>query len=167
MKNRPQEVGETTMSNRENEGLEPPPSDGKVGYGKPPMQRRFKGSGNLKGRPKGAKNRKTIVRTVANEIHTVVENGKRRKRSTLELVLLSLRNMALEGKNVGAIEEFHRLIKVYQPQETDDNVGYLVVPAPLTDEEYRAKGEKLNAVADARHAARIREKELLAGRAKT
>ena len=155
------------MSDQENEGPEQPPAHEEVGYQKPPTQRRFKKCGNLEGRPKGAKNRKTIVRTVANEMHTVVENGKRRRRSTLELVLLSLRNMALEGKNVGAIEEFHRLDKTYGPQEADDGAGYLVVPAPLTDEEYLAKGEKLNALADARHAAQIRESELLAGRART
>ena len=155
------------MSNQENDGPEQPPAPEEVGYQKPPTERRFKKSGNLKGRPKGAKNRKTIVRTVADEMHTIVENGKRRKRSIFDLVLLSLRNMALEGKNVGAIEEFHRLIKAYGPQEADDRFGYLVVPAPLTDEEYLAKGEKLNALADARHAAQIRESELLAGRAKT
>ena len=58
------------MSNRENEGPEQPPAHEEVGYRKPPTRRRFKESGNLKGRPKGAKNRKTIVRTVANEMHS-------------------------------------------------------------------------------------------------
>ena len=144
MKNRPQEVGETTMSNREDEGSEPPPSDGEGGYGKPPMQRRFKGSGNPRGRPKGAKNRKTIVRTVANEMHTVIENGTRRRLSTIELVLLRLRNMALEEKNIREFEELHRLIKAYQPQEADDRFGYLVVPAEMTQEEWIAKQEELN-----------------------
>ncbi len=155
------------MLNQENDGPEQPPAPEEVGYQKPPTERRFKKSGNLKGRPTGAKNRKTIVRTVADEMNTIVEHGKRRKRSTLDLVLLSLRNMALEGKNVGAIDELHRLVKTYGPQEAGDGAGYLVVPAPLTDEEYLAKGEKLNAVADARHAARLQEKELLAGRART
>ncbi len=143
MKNRPQEVGETTMSNRENEGPEPPPSDGKVGYGKPPMQRRFKGSGNLKGRPKGAKNRKTIVRAVANETHNLIENGTRRRLSTRNLVILRLRNLALEG-NVRAFEEFHRLEKAYGAQDADDSTGYLVVPAPISAEEWIAEQEEQN-----------------------
>ena len=50
-----------------------------VGYGNPPLQRRFKKglSDNKKGRPHGSKNRKTIVREIANEMHTVTEDGQR------------------------------------------------------------------------------------------
>ena len=132
------------MSNQENEGPEQSPASEEVGYGKPPMQRRFKGSGNPRGRPKGAKNRKTIVRTVANEMHTLIENGTRRRLSTLELVMLRLRNMALEGKNVRAFDELHRLIKAYGPQEADKRHGVLVAPALLTDEEWIAEQEELN-----------------------
>ena len=78
------------MSNHDDDGRHSSTADKSevVGYRKPPMRRRFKVSGNRKGRPKGAKNRKTIVQAVADEMHTVIENGKRRKRSTLELVLL-------------------------------------------------------------------------------
>ncbi len=43
--------------------------DDQVGYGKPPLKRRFKTSGNLSGRPKGAKNRERSL-------------GKSRKRCT-------------------------------------------------------------------------------------
>ncbi len=132
------------MSNRENDGSENPPAHEEVGYGKPPTRRRFKKSGNLKGRPKGSKNRKTIVKAVAHEMHSVIENGKHRRRSTLDLVLLRLRNMTLEDKNVRAFEELHRLIKAYQPQETNDDVGYLVVPAEMTQEEGIARQEELN-----------------------
>ena len=132
------------MSNRENDGSERPPAHEVVGYGKPPTRRRFKKSGNSKGRPKGAKNRKTIVKAVANEMHTLIEDGKHRRRSTLALVLLRLRNLALEGKNVRAFEEFHRLAKAYQPQATNDDAGYLVVPAEMTQEEWVARQEELN-----------------------
>ena len=132
------------MSNRENYGSEQPPAHEAVGYRKPPMKRRFKKSGNSKGRPTGSKNRKTIVKAVANEMHSLIENGKHRRLSTLDLVLLRLRNMALEDKNVRAFEELHRLIKAYQPQETNDDVGYLVVPAEMTQEEWVAEQEELN-----------------------
>ena len=132
------------MSNRENDGSEQPPAHEEVGYGKPPTRRRFKKSGNSKGRPKGAKNRKTIVKAVANEMHTLIEDGKRRRRSTLDLVLLRLRNMALAEGNDRAFEELHRLIKAYQPQETNDDAGYLVVPAEMTQEEWVARQEELN-----------------------
>ncbi len=131
------------MSNRENDGSEQPPGHEEVGYQKPPTRRRFKKSGNSKGRPKGSKNRKTIVKEIANEKHSVTENGKRRKLSTLELVLFSLRNMALGDKNVRAFEEFHRLTKAHQPQATTD-VGYLVVPAEMTQEEWMADQTEKN-----------------------
>ncbi len=110
-----------------------------VGYRRPPMRRRSKTSGNPKGRPKGDRNRKTIVQEVADETRSAIENGKRRKRSTLELVLLRLRNLALEDKNVRAFGELHKLIDAYQPQQTRDDVGCLVVPAELTPEEFIAK----------------------------
>ena len=61
--------------------------------------------------------------------------------------------MALEGKNVRAFEEFHRLAKTYQPQETGAGLGYIVVPADQTLEEHRAECEKANAEACARRAA--------------
>ena len=132
------------MSNRENEESEQLPAHEAVGYGKPPTRRRFKKSGNSKGRPKGSKNRKTIVNAVANEIHSVTENGKHRRRSTLDLVLLRLRNMALEDKNVRAFEELHRLIKAYQPQETHTKRGCLVVAAEMTQEEWVAEQMEKN-----------------------
>jgi hypothetical protein len=131
------------MLNQENDGSQLPPAHDEVGYQKPPMYRRFKKSGKPSGRPKGSKNRKTIVKEVAKEMHVVRENGKRRKLSTLKLVLFSLRNMALEGKNVRAFDEFHRLIKAYQPQATTD-LGYLVVPAAMTPEEWMAEQREQN-----------------------
>ncbi len=80
-------------------------------------------------------------------------------------MLLALRNLAAEG-NVRAFRAYTKYLAKYEPREPDPNVGVLVAPAELTLEECIEKGEKLNAVARERHAARIREKELLAGRAK-
>ncbi len=117
------------------------------------MQRRFKTSGNPNGRPKGSKNRKTFVRSVANEMHSVQESGKRRRLSTLRLVLLRLRNLALKGDDVRAFDEIHRLTKAYQPQEVNDNVGYAVMPAPMTEEEWLEQAEKDNELLD-RHGVR-------------
>ncbi len=142
-------------------------TDYTVGYGKPPLIRRFKSgqSGNRRGRPRGSKNRKTIVREIAHEMHAVTEDGQRRRRSTLALMLLALRNRVAEG-NVRAFRAYKKYLAKYEPQETHSNAGFLVAPAELTLEEYLEKGEKLNVKADARHAARIRESELMAGRAK-
>jgi hypothetical protein len=126
-----------------------------VGYGNPPMTRRFKPgqSGNPRGRPCGSKNRKTIVKQIANEMHAVTEDGRRRRRSTLELMLLALRNRAAEG-NVRAIRALRRYLAKFEPQDTSSKCGYLVVPAGLTEEEFIKEAEKANAEADARHAAR-------------
>lgn len=130
-------------------------TDYTVGYGKPPMRRRFKSgqSGNRRGRPRGSKNRKTIVREIANETHTVTEDGRRRRRSTLELMLLALRNCAAEG-NVRAFRAYKKYLAKFEPQESHSNAGYLVVPAEMTPEEAVAEGEKANAEAYARRVAR-------------
>ena len=134
------------MLDQQNDGPEQTPTDEAVGYCKPPMCRRFKESGNPNGRPPGSKNRKTIVKTIANEMHTVRENGKWRQRSMLDLVLLRLRNMALEGKDTRAFDEIHRLAKAYEPQVADGVGGYLVFSATATEEEAIAESKKRNAM---------------------
>ena len=129
-----------------------------VGYGKPPLIRRFKvgQSGNRRGRPRGLKNRKTIVREIANEMHAVTEDGRRRRLSTLELMLLALRNHMAEG-NVRAFRAYKKYLEKYEPQDTHPNAGYLVVSATMTVDEFIRETEKDSAEADARHAARCRE----------
>ncbi len=67
-----------------------------------------------------------------------------RRISTLDLVLLRLRNMALEERNDRASEEIHRLIKVYQLQATIDGAGCLVVSAEITPGEWVAEQMELN-----------------------
>ena len=133
-------------------------TDSTVGYGKPPMKRRFKSgeSGNRRGRPRGSKNHKTIVKEIMNEMHAVTEDGQRRRRSTIELVLLALRNRAVEG-NVRAFRAYKKFLAKYEPQDTHSDRGYLVVPATLTPEEAIAEGEKANAEARAKRAAQSRE----------
>ncbi len=145
------------MANRKSDEPAQPPAHEEVSHPGPPTRRRFKESGNPKGRPKGAKNRKTIVKAVADEMHSAIESGKRRRLSTLDLVLLRLRNMAMVEKNPRAFEELHRLIKTYQPQEANSNLGYIVVPAAMTPEEFMAEAEKQNAVSDARQEALSRK----------
>lgn len=134
------------MSERENNGPGRPPDGYDVGYSKPPMERRFKpgNSGNPRGRPKGAKNLNTIVAEVANEMHSVIENGKRRRLSTLDLIVLRLRNLAMVDGNIRAFDEIHRLRKTYGPQEYSQNAGVMVAPAEMTLEEWAAEQEKKN-----------------------
>jgi hypothetical protein len=118
----------------------------RVGYGKPPRHTRFKPghSGNRKGRPKGAESRKAIVKRVAGEMHRVIEHGKPRWRSTLELVLLVLRTRAGMG-DVKAFPTFCDLLARFGAEPPDHNDGayiFMFMPEPLTPEELAREAEK-------------------------
>ena len=124
------------------------PDDYEVGYRKPPMVRRFKNSGNPSGRPTGARGRETIIRQIAEEMLTVTEDDQQTSRSTLELVLIRLRNMALEGKNPAAMAEMIKLIEKHEPRKLHPNAGALVVPATQSPEEYFAEAQRHIALMD-------------------
>lgn len=98
-----------------------------VGYGKPPSHTRFeKGqSGNPKGRPKGAKNFKTIVLEILNEKISVVENGRKREITKGEAVVRQQVNKAASGDHA-AIREAIRLYAVLEklPDEVVEKDGF-------------------------------------------
>jgi hypothetical protein len=81
-------------------------SDYAIGFCKPPRHSQYKPgqSGYLKGRPKGARNFKTIVKATLKAPVRVTRDGKSRKISTLEALLLRLREKGLSGD--------HRAVKV-------------------------------------------------------
>ena len=136
----------TSASGRRLEANHEENADSPVGYGKPPKHGRFKPgqSGNKRGRPRGSKNRKTILMQIANETHRVIEDGRPRDRTTLELMLLTLRNLAAEG-NVRAFRIYESLLTKYTPQEIGSDAAVLLVPAPLTPMEFIEKINKANA----------------------
>jgi Family of unknown function (DUF5681) len=70
-----------------------------VGYGRPPIDRRFKPgqSGNPKGRPRGSRNAKAVVAGVMNEKVPVRANGKRRKMTKFEVALQAIAQKAMQG----------------------------------------------------------------------
>lgn len=134
---------------------QPAAAENQVGDDNTPMIRRFKDeSGNLKGRPPGSKNHKTIMREIAKEMHTVVEDGKQRSRSTLELMLLALRNRAVQG-DVRAIDEIQKYMAKYGQQTNRTQGGYLVAPAPMTQEEAIEEAKQALAKAEREQAARL------------
>lgn len=72
-----------------------------VGYRKPPRTTRFKPgrSGNPRGRPKGAKNLKTIIERELNRKVVIRDDRGRRSVSKSEAVAMQLVKKAVEGDN--------------------------------------------------------------------
>jgi Family of unknown function (DUF5681) len=92
--------------------------DYKVGYSSPPRHGQWERgqSGNPTGRPKGARNFKTDVQATLRAPVTVAREGKPRKISTQEAMLLRLREKALHG-DVRAIDKLVQLASAYNNEE--------------------------------------------------
>ena len=70
-----------------------------VGFGKPPEHTRFKPgqSGNPKGRPKGSLNLASALNRALKEKVVVVENGRRKSLTKLDVAIKGLVNRAVTG----------------------------------------------------------------------
>lgn len=89
----------------------------KVGYGKPPKHTQFPhGNGPGKGKPKGAKNMKTIVNSATGAKVTTKSNGKLSKISKIEAAVHQLANKAAAG-DLKAIEKLIALYERYGHEE--------------------------------------------------
>lgn len=112
------------------------------GYKSPPAEHQFqKGqSGNPRGRPKGAKGKRQIAEKVLLEMHEVVEGDRRVQRTTLELILLTLRNKSFEGSN-RAFRDLEKLSAKYDPQQPTQRAGVLLVPGRLSIQDWCARFE--------------------------
>jgi Family of unknown function (DUF5681) len=77
----------------------------KVGYGKPPKPSRFKpgSSGNVKGRPKGSKNLKTLIRRAMTATISIREGSSSRRVSKIEGIVLRQIQSALKGDDRSAM----------------------------------------------------------------
>jgi Family of unknown function (DUF5681) len=68
------------------------------GRGRPPAHRQFgRGQKRAAGRPKGAIGEKAIVQKIGGESHKVKQNGREIEVNTMELLLISMRNLAMSG----------------------------------------------------------------------
>jgi hypothetical protein len=76
-----------------------------VGYGQPPLASRFKPgiSGNTRGRPKGSKNLKTLIREAMTASISIQEGEKTRRVTKLEGVVLRQLQSALKGSDRAAL----------------------------------------------------------------
>jgi len=108
-----------------------------VGKGMPPTNTRFKSgtSGNPKGRRKGRKNWKTIVKQVAYEEHDFVVGGERTKRNTIEWVFIRLQQRALGG-DLEAKKYLDTLRDRYEPEEIAPSLVGILIPPTLSIEDW-------------------------------
>jgi hypothetical protein len=76
-----------------------------VGYGRPPVAKRFKPgtSGNPKGRPKGRKNLRTLIKEAMTANILVQEGQNSRRVSRIEGVVLRQLQSALKGSDRAAL----------------------------------------------------------------
>ena len=100
-------------------------------------------SGNPKGRPARSKNRKTIIRQIAAEKHTISTNEGSQSLTTLEIALLELRNHVASGNKI-ALRYYETLQNEFGQPVSDIKYGVLVAPAPLTIEEWLERCELEN-----------------------
>src|ERR1700704_528396 len=111
------------------------------GRSPPPAEKRFqKGcSGNPAGRPRGSISLSGITRKVALKKHTVQIEGKSRRITMLELLILKLKAMAATGQP-GAASLMNRLRSQIESSDADSaEGGFLLVPAAVTPEEFVAE----------------------------
>ena len=80
-------------------------SNYEVGYQRPPRHTRFAPgkSGNPKGRPRGSRTLAAVLQDILRQKIAITENGKTRRVSALEAMLLRLRNDAMRS-DAGALK---------------------------------------------------------------
>ena len=95
-----------------------------VGYGRPPKHTRFKPgqSGNPNGRPKGVRNFGTDLKATLNAPVRLMRDGRPRKVSTQEAMLLRLREKALGGE-ARALDRLLLLAQAYNNENLTAATG--------------------------------------------
>jgi hypothetical protein len=101
-------------------------TDGKVGYGKPPRETRFKKgfSVNPKGRPKASKEQfGSVLRDIFNREVEFMENGKPKRASILEIIVMQVAVKAVKGeKSAGRM-----LLQLLENADSHGDINPLVL----------------------------------------
>ncbi len=106
------------------------------------MSGKSKGAGGGKrraGRPKGARNVKTIVKELARQRIPIHEAGEDQQVSVVEALVLKLQHLAMTG-DVAANKRLDQLRLRIEPEPPAD-AGLLVVPQPLAQTEWIRRAE--------------------------
>jgi hypothetical protein len=109
--------------------------DESTGYKRPPRHSRFKPgqSGNPNGRPKGRKNKETLLERLLFERYRVQLSEGKQTLSAFEIVCYHVRKKALSGERA-AVKNWSELMSICgvldkkQPEEQPYHHGVLVVP---------------------------------------
>jgi hypothetical protein len=114
---------------RSNRGKPHLPTNYPVGYGRPPLASRFKSgrSGNAKGRPKGSKNLKTLIREAMTASISVQEGETTKRVSRLEGVVLRQLQKALMGSDQAAMAVVKMALQLGFLQDAEDNHSELAL----------------------------------------
>lgn len=114
--------------------------DYQIGYGSPPKHRQFqKGqSGNPYGRPRGTRNRKTILTKIMAEPVTYREGDRNGTVTKLELLLRSIRNGAASG-DATAMNLYDKLMGHIEYDDKHYPRGLLIKRRKLTEQEWADK----------------------------
>jgi hypothetical protein len=96
--------------------------DKQVGYKRPPLHTRFRAgmSGNPRGRQKGVRNFAADVKRTLEIPVTLSENGKSKRVSTQEALILRLREKALKG-DARALETLLTLARIHNEDFADQS----------------------------------------------
>jgi hypothetical protein len=112
------------------------------GRGRPPIHSQFgHDQKRAAGRPNGAIGEKAIVQKVASERHKVQQNGQAIEVNTIELLLISMRNLAMNG-DLRAVKWLTDYLARILPDSGEG--AFLVVPETMPPEKWTEREMFLN-----------------------
>ena len=109
-------------------GSGPISSDYKVGRGRPPAEYKWKPnqSGNKKGRPKGSKNRKTIIRAAERRTVEVKKAGRLRKMTITEIGMFNIQQEIMQRDRRAFLDYLDIVERYSDPDETTRSMRELL-----------------------------------------
>jgi hypothetical protein len=114
-----------------------------VGYGRPPVATRFKKgqSGNPAGRPRKAKGLRAVAERVLGAVQRLAgqPKGARVLYTVLEVVVMTLKQRAASGDPKAGAVYTDYVDRFGRQEHAHRDVGYLVVPEVLSEEEWEAR----------------------------